>query len=78
MALALNNLKRVDMTLNKETKPIEQKGNFYSCIFRMVKKRINKIDEKSLRGKEKGKVIVWLKFELIYYNVDWFGLVSFV
>ena len=33
MALALNNLKRVDMPLNKETKPLPYRGHSLSDYF---------------------------------------------
>ena len=39
MALALNNLKKVDMTLNKETKPIHVIiffNFFYDCEFNIL------------------------------------------
>ena len=36
MALALNNLKRVDMPLNKETKPNQTLGETELCVIELV------------------------------------------
>ena len=56
MALALNNLKRVDMPLNKETKPNHSWGD----------KRVDNFP-KSISPKLNAQA--WLEFELVYFDV---------
>ena len=65
MALALNNLKRVDMPLNKETKPIHQIAllNLYLVL------KVHYL-------KTKNKKTLHMKFHVVYFQWFWYSSIN--